>query len=102
MLDKAKQMSLVRIEGRLYEPILNPKGDQTRAYKLWGTEGEIVEFVHRIGGSQKNNPELFGLLYERGNNWRQLAETLKFCQEPRMPEVKLSREWQRVPHSRSL
>lgn len=92
VLAKAKEWKLVRIDGRVWEPILTVKGQFTRAYKLW-KDGEILEFVHRSAQPRSANPELWRCLYDRGMYWKQIAEVLKYSYDDEFPEVHPNRYW---------
>jgi hypothetical protein len=92
LLDKAQEWRLVRIDGQVYEPQYCGKGQWTRSYKLWRS-GEIFEFVHYAASLKHKDPELYGMLYDRGSYWKQVAEILKINVDDRFPDLEPSRFW---------
>jgi hypothetical protein len=97
ILERAKFWKLVRIEGRVYEPVYTKDGHFTRHYKEWRS-GEILEFVHQAANPSaelagRPDPELYGMLYGKGSYWKQVVEILKYNYDDRFPEKSPSRYW---------
>jgi hypothetical protein len=93
ILDHAHRWKLVRIDGQVCHPVMTSENVWTRCYQPWGETGEIIEFVHRTAASAAKDPELYGLLYDRGSFWKQIVEILKHTYDDRFPQVKPSRYW---------
>jgi energy-coupling factor transporter ATP-binding protein EcfA2 len=92
ILERAQEWRLVRIDGQVHEPVMTPDGIWTRCYKLW-QEGEILEFVHRAASLKQKDPQIHGLLYDKGSYWKQIVDILKHTYDDRFPDVKPSRYW---------
>lgn len=88
----AQRERLIRIEGRVYEPIYSPEGHFTRCYRLWNKTGVILSWIMSLIKNKSDTPELYGQMMAR-NAWRQLESTLKNDCDERFPVREESRYW---------